>query len=46
VLVSHLVIRVVVEQVGTNGTRHLICEGAYILLIVTSDSLVSGDMGA
>jgi hypothetical protein len=40
------VIRVVVEQVGTNGTRHPICEGARMLLMVTSDSLVSGDTGA
>jgi hypothetical protein len=27
-----------VEQVGTNCTRHPICEGAYMLLMVTSDS--------
>ena len=27
-----------VEQVGTNGTGHPICEGACMLLMVTSDS--------
>ena len=31
-----------VEQVGTNGTRHPICEGACMLLMVTSNSLIWG----
>jgi hypothetical protein len=31
-----------VEQVGTNCTRHPICEGACMLLMVTSDSLNLG----